>query len=165
MRSLACELHLLIAVALEPYTFTMIRVFSQYVSIKSFLLIVIESFVIVMSLVLGARLRFWNDSAEFLIYAGSGSFLLQALTVLIVLETCCYYNDLYDLSVVRPRGEQFLCLAQALGAGCLLLGLLYYLIPGLLVGRGVLFIALILDNGGYKRAANRFGLGVAVNDT
>jgi sugar transferase (PEP-CTERM system associated) len=122
----------------------MIRVFSQYVSLKSFLLIVIESFVIVMSLVLGARLRFWNDSAEFLIYAGSGSFLIQVATVLIVLETCCYYNNLYDLSVVRPRGEQFLCLAQALGAGCLLLGLLYYVIPGLLVGRGVLIIALIL---------------------
>jgi len=122
----------------------MIRVFSQYVSLKSFLLIVIESFVIVMSLVLGARLRFWNDSAEFLIYAGSGSFLVQVATVLIVLETCCYYNNLYDLSIVRPRGEQFLCLAQALGAGCLLLGLLYYVVPGLLVGRGVLIIALIL---------------------
>ena len=122
----------------------MIRVFSQYVSVKSFLLIVIESFVIVMSLVLGARLRFWNDSAEFLVYAGSGSFLIQVATVLIVLETCCYYNNLYDLSVVRPRGEQFLCLAQALGAGCLLLGLLYYVVPGLLVGRGVLIIALIL---------------------
>ena len=122
----------------------MIRVFSQYVSIKSFLLIVIESFVIVMSLVLGARLRFWDDPDAFFLYAGSGSFLIQVVTVLIVLETCCYYNDLYDLSVVRPRSEQFLCLAQALGAGCLLLGLLYYLIPGLLVGRGVLFIALLL---------------------
>lgn len=122
----------------------MIRVFSQYVSIKSLLLIAIESLIIVMSLVLGAKLRFWNDSAEFLLYAGSGSFLLQVLTVLIVLETCCYYNDLYNLSIVRPRSEQFLCLAQALGAGCLLLSLIYYLIPGLLVGRGVLFIALVL---------------------
>ena len=122
----------------------MIRVLNQYVSVKSLLLIALESLVIVMSLVLGAKLRFWNDSTQFFQYADSGSFLLQVLTVLIVLETCCYYNDLYDLSVVRPRGEQFLCLAQALGAGCLLLGLLYYLIPGLLVGRGVLFIALLM---------------------
>ena len=53
-----------------------------------------------------------------------GSFLLQVVIVLIVLETCCYYNNLYDLSVVRPRGEQFLCLAQALGAGGLVLGFL-----------------------------------------
>jgi sugar transferase (PEP-CTERM system associated) len=122
----------------------MIRVFSQYVSLKSLFLIAVESVVIVISLGLGAKLRFWNDPAEFQLYADSGSFLLQVLTVLIVLETCCYYNNLYDLSVVRPRGEQFLCLAQALGAGCLVLGFLYYLIPGLLVGRGVLFIALIL---------------------
>jgi sugar transferase (PEP-CTERM system associated) len=122
----------------------MICVFSQYVSLKSILLIAVESVVIAMSLVLGAKLRFWNDPAQFIIYADSESFLLQVLTVLIVLETCCYYNDLYDLNVVRPRSEQFLCLAQALGAGCLLLGLLYYLVPGLLVGRGVLFIALAL---------------------
>jgi sugar transferase (PEP-CTERM system associated) len=104
----------------------------------------VESVVIVLSVGLGAKLRFWNDPAQFLLYTDSGSFLMQVLTVLLVLETCCYYNDLYDLSVVRPRGEQFLCLAQALGAGCLLLGLLYCLIPGLLVGRGVLFIALVL---------------------
>ena len=122
----------------------MIRVFSQFVSLKSLLLIAVESVVIVLSVGLGAKLRFWNDPAQFLLYTDSGSFLLQVLTVLLVLETCCYYNDLYDLSVVRPRGEQFLCLAQALGAGCLLLGLLYCLIPGLLVGRGVLFIALVL---------------------
>lgn len=122
----------------------MIRVFSQYVSIKSILLIGIESIVIVLSLVLGAKLRFWNDPAQFLVYAQSGSFVLQLLTVLVVLETCCYYNDLYDLSIVRPRSEQFLCLAQALGAGYLLLGLFYNLIPGLLAGRGVLFIALAL---------------------
>lgn len=122
----------------------MIRLFSQYVSLKGLLLIAVESAVIVLSLILGAKLRFWDDSVQFLLYADSGSFVLQVLTVLIVLETCCYYNDLYDLSIVRPRGEQFLCLAQALGAGCLLLGLLYYIVPELLVGRGVLFIALAL---------------------
>ena len=122
----------------------MIRVFSQYVSLKGLLLIAVESLIIVASLILSARLRFWDDPAQFVLYADSESFVLQVLTVLIVLETCCYYNNLYDLSVVRPRGEQFLCLAQALGAGCLLLGVLYYVVPDLLVGRGVLFIALAL---------------------
>ena len=123
---------------------TVIRVFSQYVSVKSLLLILVESFVIVLSFVLAAKLRFWDEPDQFLIYAGSTSFLLQVITVLLVLETCCYYNSLYDLSVIRPRSEQFLCLAQALGAGCLLLGLLYYMLPGLLVGGGMLFTALAL---------------------
>ena len=122
----------------------MIRVFSQYVSVKSLLLILVESFVIVLSLVLAARLRFWDEPDQFLIYAGSTTFLLQVITVLFVLEICCYYNSLYDLSIVRSRSEQFLCLAQALGAGCLLLGFLYYLLPGLLVGGRVLFTALAL---------------------
>lgn len=122
----------------------MIRVFSQYVSLKSVLLIAVESAVIALSLCLAAKLRFWNDPDQFVVYTDSGTFLLQVVTVMLVLGTCCYYNDLYDVSVMRPRSEQFLCLAQALGAGCLLLGVLYYMVPGLLVGRGVLFIALVL---------------------
>jgi sugar transferase (PEP-CTERM system associated) len=125
-----------------------IRVFNQYVSIKSLLLMGIESAVIVLSLIAAARLRFWDDPVEFMLYTGGQSFLLQALTVLVVLEVCFYYNDLYDLASVRIRSEQLVRLVQAVGAGCILLGLLYYLVPGLLVGRGVLFIAVALAAGG-----------------
>jgi sugar transferase (PEP-CTERM system associated) len=35
-------------------------------------------------------------------------------------------------------------IGEALGAGCLLLGLLYFLVPGLLIGRGVFLIAMAL---------------------
>ncbi len=134
----------------------MIRVFSQYVSVRGLLLLGLESLLILGSLVLGARLRFWNDQDQFLLYTDSWAFLWQTATVLIVLEICCYYNDLYNLTVPRDRGEQILCLVQALGAGCLLLGALYYIFPGLLVGRGVLFIALVLAGTGIS--ATRSGL-------
>src|SRR5262249_29242628 len=122
----------------------MIRVFNQYVSVKSILLMAIEGTLIVLSLVAGARLRFWSDPVGFLLYTSPPAFLMQALTVPIVLVICCYYNDLYGLKAVRLRGEQFVRLAQALGAGCILLGTLYYLVPELLIGRGVLFIAIAL---------------------
>src|ERR1700726_1402445 len=116
----------------------MVRVFSQYVSVKSILLMGLESILIVVSLVLAAKLRFWNQPVEFLLCTSSRGFLLQAFAALLVLETCCYYSDLYDLNTIRARGEQFVRLVQALGVGCVLLGLLYYTIPGLLVGHGVL---------------------------
>src|SRR5262245_15902425 len=125
----------------------MIRLFNQYVSVKSVLLMALESVLIALSLMAGARLRFWNDPVEFFLYTGSPGFLLQGITVLIVLETCFYYNQLYDLKAVRIRSEQYVRLAQALGAGCILLGVLYYFVPGLLVGRGVLFIAVTLVAG------------------
>src|ERR1700730_15191165 len=122
----------------------MISLFNQYVFVKSLLLIGIESVLIVMSLVIAAKLRFWNDPVEFLNCTSSPSFLFENFTVLLVLVTCCYYNDLYDLSAGDARGQEFVRLVQALGVGCVLLGLLYYMNPELLAGDGVLFIALVL---------------------
>jgi sugar transferase (PEP-CTERM system associated) len=119
----------------------MIRLFNQYVSAKSILLVGLECLLILMSLVLGAKLRFWNRSAEFLTYIRSESFLFQAVTVLLVLGACCYYNDLYDLTAVRARRGQFVRLAQALGAAFILLGLLVYMVPGTLAGHKELFLA------------------------
>jgi len=124
-----------------------IRVFNLYVSAKSLLLMMLESFLIVASLIGGAKLRFWSDPDSFEFYLNSPSFLLQVLTVLLVFETCCYYNELYDLNVVRVRGQHLVRLAQALGAGCILLGVLYYFLPWLLLGRGVLIIAVGLVAG------------------
>jgi sugar transferase (PEP-CTERM system associated) len=120
------------------------RVFNRYVSAKSALLMAIESSVIMLSIVAAAKLRFWTDLDQFLIYTRSTDFLLQIITVSVVLEMCLYYNDLYDLSASRARSTQVIYLVQAIGAACILLGLIYYVVPGLLVGRGVLFISVAL---------------------
>lgn len=105
---------------------------------------ILESMLILISLLVGAKLRFWGDSDAFELYTGSPGFVVQSLVVVVVLGTCSYYNELYNLNIVRIRGEQLTRLAQALGAGCILLGLLYSVVPGLLVGRGVLAIAVAL---------------------
>ena len=89
----------------------MVRVFNQYVSAKGLLLILLEGLLILVSLVTGAKLRFWDQPAEFFLHIRSEQFLLQSLTVALVLSTCCYYNDLYDLTAIRGRGRQFVRLA------------------------------------------------------
>src|ERR1700730_5331059 len=122
----------------------MICLFNQYVSLKAILLIGLESVLIVMSLVLGAELRFWNQPLEFLLYTRSPSFVLQVLTAVIVLETCCHCSELYELSTAGPRREQFGRLVKALGGGCFLLGLLYYMVPRSFVSRDILVVVLLL---------------------
>jgi len=119
----------------------MVRVLNRYIAPKALLLVALEGFLVVLSLVVAAKLRFWQDPEEFAKYTESSSFVLQTLTVLITLVMCFYYNDLYDLRGFRILSEQFLSVGQALGAGCILLAAVYFLIPGLLVSRGVLFIA------------------------
>jgi sugar transferase (PEP-CTERM system associated) len=104
----------------------------------------VEGALIVASLWFAAKVRFWTDPLAFDAYIDAPGFLLQAVTVVLVLEICFYYNDLYDLTSVRMRAQQMIQLGQALGSGLILLGILYFLLPGLLVGRGVLFITAML---------------------
>ena len=120
----------------------MIRVFNQYVSPKSFLLLGLEGIVIAISLLLGAWLRFVNQTDEFTNYVRSPDFILQTLIVVIVLQICFYYSDLYNLTATRRRYQLIICLGQSLGAACLVLGGIYNFFPNLLIGRGVFLIGI-----------------------
>lgn len=122
----------------------MVRVFSQYVSVKSLFLILLETSVMIAALVCGAKLRFWKSPVEFGEYTQLPDFGWQVLLFVLVFQSCFYYGDLYDLSSIKQRHERWIFLGQSLGAGCLVLGVLYYAIPGLLIGRGVFFISTAL---------------------
>jgi sugar transferase (PEP-CTERM system associated) len=122
----------------------MIRVFNQYVSGKSLLLMVVEALLIVLALVCAVKLRFWNSPAEALFYLSFPDFAVQATIVVLVCLACFYYNDLYDLSAGYSAVERVLRVEQSLGAASLLLGLLYFMFPSLLLGRGVFIIGMVL---------------------
>ena len=72
------------------------------------------------------------------------NFTLQAIVFVATLQLCFYYCDLYTLTAIRGRHEQVIAVGQSVGAGCLLLGILYFVFPPLLLGRGVFFISVIL---------------------
>ena len=122
----------------------MFRIFSQYVSVKSVLLMFVEGALIVLSLLFAVKLRFWNNPADFALYTSLPDFALQSGIVAVVCLACFYCNDLYDLSTGSSSVEQVLRIEQSLGAASLLLGLLYFLFPSLLLGRGVFIIGMIL---------------------
>jgi sugar transferase (PEP-CTERM system associated) len=122
----------------------MFRVFSQYVSVKSVLLMCIEASLICLSLIAAIELRFWNNPAEVSYYLSWPDFALQSTIVVVVCLACFYCNDLYNLSGSYGSMENVLRVEQSLGAATLLLGLLYFLLPDLLLSRGIFLIAMAL---------------------
>ena len=104
----------------------------------------VEAFLVVLSLICAAKLRFWNDPQEFSLYVTFPDFAMQSVIVVVVCLVCFYYNDLYDLTTGYGSVERVLRIEQSLGAASLLLGLLYFLFPNLLLSRGVFIIAMIL---------------------
>ncbi len=66
------------------------------------------------------------------------------LKILLASAVCLlslYFYDLYDYIVMTNRRELLLRLVQALGIGWVFLALLFYLVPPLLIGRGVSLIS------------------------
>jgi sugar transferase (PEP-CTERM system associated) len=122
----------------------MIRIFSQYVSPKSLLLVAMETMLMTASLICAVWLRFWNRSIDFHAYTDLPYFGWKAAVVVLIYQVCFYLNDLYEARPDERREDQALRLGQSVGAASLLLGLLYFLVPSLLVGRGVFFLNMIL---------------------
>lgn len=122
----------------------MIRAFNQYISPKSVFLMLYEALVVITCLVLAARIRFWSDPSDFDAFTVLPQFGFQVLVNVIIFQICFYYNELYTLQVLQSRSDMFLRVWQSLGATCVLLGLLYGLVPAILIGRGVFFISVVL---------------------
>jgi hypothetical protein len=116
----------------------MIRIFSQYVSPKTLVLVGLETALITLSLVVAARLRFWDDTVGFYAYTDLPRFAWQTLTVVLVFRSSFYLNDLYDLQ--HGYRDELLRVMQSIGGASFLLGVLYFLAPSLLIGRGVFFL-------------------------
>jgi sugar transferase (PEP-CTERM system associated) len=118
------------------------QIFNRYVSYKAVLLVALEGTLILLAILLGIKVRFWDNPDAFRVYTALPDFAIQALTVVICLQVCFYYNELYNTNEVWHPSEHLIRLGQAMGAACLVLGLLYFLFPSLVIGRGVFLIAL-----------------------
>lgn len=101
-----------------------------------------ESAILVTLLLVAAAIRFVHEFHEFLVYERLTS---KAILSALVLQLCFYYSDLYEDSSFRHRMEPFLRLTQAFIVGAAVLSLIYYLVPPLRVGRGILLIYLPLS--------------------
>ena len=124
----------------------MVRVFSQYISSKSIVLVALECFIITLALLLAAKLRFWRDAQDTNFYFVP-DFIAQIAICVIVLQICLYYSDFYDVRAVKRREEQIICLGQSIGAACVFLAVVYYVFPALLMGRGAFLMSILIVGG------------------
>jgi sugar transferase (PEP-CTERM system associated) len=100
------------------------------------LLAVYDSLLIVLGLFIGTTLRFLH-------FGIIKSYVIDPNTpyrIAWVVATCIaslHYLDLYDSKVIRRRREMIVGLFQALGTTCLILGVLYFILPSHSLGRGI----------------------------
>ena len=118
----------------------MIQILNQYVSAKSLLLFILEILLTASAILCAAWLRFWSNPTDFDRYISTPMFPWQLLAVMCVFQICFYYGNLYTPVALQDRNEQLIRLGQSLGVGCVFLGIVYYVFPPLLIGRGVFLI-------------------------
>src|ERR1051326_5250958 len=111
----------------------MLKIGGQKVPTKTLVLIGSEALLIILGLAFATALRFRGMHWE---YAG-GHTIGRFLVVVLLCEFALYYNDLYDIEVMKSRASLLIGLLQALGVACIGLALLYYLAPGVSMGRGI----------------------------
>jgi sugar transferase (PEP-CTERM system associated) len=108
---------------------------------RSLSLVVVDGLLIVAAVLIAALIRFGLDNAAQVL---DWPVIWRALLVAVVIQLTLHYCDLYDSRGAHSHRDLVVGLLQALGAASLALGPLYYWIPELVIGRGVVLIASVL---------------------
>ena len=89
-------------------------------------------------------------SSVYLLIKGPEEYLIdillyttRALVVTIIFQTCLYYFDLYDLSISSNFSDTATRIAQAFGVGCIILAIIYYIVPLIIISSEIFWIGYI----------------------
>jgi sugar transferase (PEP-CTERM system associated) len=105
-----------------------IRVFNRYVSQRHLTVFTGELLLISGSMAFVLHYYSPDDAPSTAVWKGA---VVGALCLL-----CLYYNDLYDLTVVRTSREMFIRLLQSVGTALIIIALIYLAMPSLMVADG-----------------------------
>ena len=67
----------------------------------------------------------------------------KIILITFVYQMSLYYNDMYNTKIIRTAQEIVIRSLQAVGAAAVILSIIYYIIPDLIIGRGVFLISII----------------------
>jgi sugar transferase (PEP-CTERM system associated) len=116
----------------------MVRIFNVYFPSRTFVLLCSEIILTVLCFVSSALLLHGDGSyAVLLTTSGIAQLAVMAITCL----CCAHYFDLYDTRNLKSWRDLLPRLLQVLGAASLALGIIYYLVPRLIVVKGLYFLA------------------------
>jgi sugar transferase (PEP-CTERM system associated) len=111
------------------------QLFNRHVSTRSLTVFSGELLLIFGSVALAAALQRTPDLT---------SNLWKVLLVTLVCQISLYYNDFYDLTLVRSNRELIVRLLQAAGAASIVLAAVYFVLPDLMIGNGIFVSALFV---------------------
>lgn len=118
----------------------MYRLLTGTFNLRRLSLVLVEHALIVLSVILAAvvRLGIPESFNEWTVWVA------RAVVVAAVIQLCLYYADLYDARNFSDRRDLLIGLVQSLGAASVILAILYYVLPHLIIGRGVFALATML---------------------
>jgi len=108
-------------------------------SSMSFILAFIDGLLILFGVLAGGVLRIWGETDIFQFEHLAWKIML----VVLVIQTAFYYFGLYELRNLRERIKMGILLLGGIGVSLVFLGLIYYALPSMGIGRGVLTISLL----------------------
>lgn len=117
----------------------MLKLFNQYLPSRTLFLLVSETVLILAGILLAVTIQTSGD----LRVTGEPS-LVKALLIAFTCQLSLYYHDLYDLQVVKERGELFVRLLQAMGVWSILVAGIYMFFPSMFLGEGVSVLAVFV---------------------
>ncbi len=115
---------------------------ARRVNLRTVLLIIAEALLLYGVMVAAAHLRLGSTDAFHELYDKYGFYKAAVATAFCL--AAFYLYDLYDFVVMHDRRELVLRLVQALGLAWIALAVTFYVVPWLMLGRGVSLIALPL---------------------
>lgn len=101
----------------------------------------IDCLLIIAGVFVGGVLRF---GGEYYHTITGGYYVLKIMAIVLVIQLGFYYFDLHKLIYLRERKRIVLSLLKSLGISFLLLAILYYSVPPLAIGRGILGLSLMV---------------------
>jgi sugar transferase (PEP-CTERM system associated) len=119
----------------------MLTFFLQSLNTRSTMLIGLETCLILCSIALATSLSLGAPAT--LSTMGSAGGVLKAILIALICQACLYYHDLYDLRIIADRRELFARTFHALAAASLILAAVYFVLPDLGIGEGVVIAAAV----------------------
>jgi sugar transferase (PEP-CTERM system associated) len=117
-----------------------VRLFNVYYPTRVLILLAGEGLLVCASFILAAYARFGRDATLFLNFEGGYGQIALAAGVCLI---CLYYFDLYDTLIISNPREVLTRLIQVLGATCLIMAPLSYVLPAARLEIGVFLIGII----------------------
>lgn len=120
----------------------MIRLLNAHFPVRTVLLGIADGCLVTVAFLLATVVRLGITDATVMLTYEQG--VLKIVIIAVAFMTCMYFFDLYETPVLSNPREIMTRIIQALGTVCILLAMLYYLYPGIELGRGIVVVGFIL---------------------